>query len=329
MLFDIREHARLDKSIYEDQLAGLISIFMKPFRSAFFSRKRSLALLLVVFVIASTFVGYVSQPQSSSGPVPCPIANTSGYGVPVNAPAQIATSFSYTATASGPTGTYSTSFGGRMVELQGYLTIQVDDTKATSDQIVHLASSLGGYVAESSFDDSSSGASLVLRIPQENFTIAMQKSAALGQVKSQSTSSNDVTEQYVNLQAQLDSYKTEESALLRILNSSTTVKDALDTQNSIQYVQAQINEIEGQLRIMQRLVTFATISIQLIPPPNAPTLDFGDTLQSALLAFYVVVKGMLILGASLAPIAVVAGIAYYPYKRITARKAKPFEAKSD
>ena len=216
-----------------------------------------------------------------------------------------------------------------MVELEGYLTIQVDDAQTTSDRIARLALSFSGYVAASSFGASRSSANIVLRVPQENFTLAMQQLKVLGKVEAESTSSNDVTEQYVNLQAQLDSYKTEESVLIRILNSSTTVKDALDTENTIQNVQAQINEIEGQLRIMNRLVAFATINIQLIQPSKVPTLDFGDAFQSAVLAFYTVVKGMLILGASLTPIAALGGIIYYPYRRFSRRKTKPLEAKGD
>ena len=302
---------------------------MKSLRSVFSNRRRLLGLLLVMFVIASAFVGYVSQPQSLSSPVSGPNADSYGFRVLINGP-EVATTFGYATLAENiPASTYTTSFGGRMVELEGYLTIQVDDTQTTSDRIARLALSFSGYVAASSFGDSRSSANIVLRVPQKNFTLAMQQLKVLGKVEAESTSSNDVTEQYVNLQAQLDSYKTEESVLIRILNSSTTVKDALDTENTIQNVQAQINEIEGQLRIMNRLVAFATINIQLIQPSKVPTLDFGDAFQSAVLAFYTVVKGMLILGASLTPIAALGGIIYYPYRRFSRRKTKPLEARSD
>jgi hypothetical protein len=231
------------------------------------------------------------------------------------------------ATETAPSGSYSTSFGGRMVELQAYLTVQVDNLKAASDQATQLAASLNGYVASSSFDDSGSSANIVLSIPETNFSSAMRSLSNLGIVKAQSISSNDVTEQYVNLQAQLDSYTTEEATLLRILNSSTTVTDALNTENAIQNTQAQINDLEGQLRVMQGLVTFGTINIQFIQPAESPTLDFGDAFNSALLAFYTVTRGMLILGASLVPVAIVGGIAYVPYRHFSRKKPKPVEAK--
>jgi hypothetical protein len=209
-----------------------------------------------------------------------------------------------------------------MLELEGDMTIQVADSKAAADQASQLVVSLGGYIASSSFDVGSASANLVLEVPQSNFSLAMHSLSRLGAVKTQSISSNDVTEEYVDLQAQLESYVTENRALLRILNQTTTVTDALNTENAIQSVQAQINDLKGQLLVMQRLVAFATVNIQLIEPPQNPTLSFSDALNSALLAFYTVAKGMLILGASLVPVAAVGGIIYLPYRHFS-RKKKP------
>ena len=192
---------------------------MKTLVPFFLNRKRFVSIIIVVFVLAGALVGYASQPQNSSMPI------LGGYAV-VNGPAvpgvnqQVTYLTTTAATRTGSPGAYSTSFGGRMVELDGGLTIQVSDVKAASDQTARLAALLNGYVASSSFDDSGSGASIVLRIPEANFSSAMRSLSSLGIVKAQTVSSNDVTEQYVNLQAQLDSYTTEDAALLRILNSS-------------------------------------------------------------------------------------------------------------
>jgi len=306
-------------------------IDMKALTLNSLSAKRMVGLLIVVFVVASAVVGYEG---TLAAPVMSP-ASLGGYGA-VNGPVvpgvpgvnQQLTFFSTTAaTETVPAGSSSTSFGGRMVEQEGDLTIQVSDVKAGSDQAARMAALFNGYVESSSFDDSGSGASIVLRVPEANFSAALHSLSSLGTVKAQSISSNDVTEQYVNLQAQLDSYTTEEAALLRILNSSKTVTDALDTENALQNTQAQINDLEGQLRVTQRLVAFGTINVQLERPAVNPTLDFSDALNSALLAFYTVTKGMLILGASLVPVGMVCGIAYVPYRHFSRRKPKSIEAK--
>lgn len=104
-----------------------------------FSVRRLVGLFIVVFVVASAVVGYESTlaaPVMSS-------ASLGGYGA-VNGPVvpgvpgvnQQLTFFSTrAATGTVPAGSYSTSFGGRMVEFDGYLTIQVGDLKAATDQV--------------------------------------------------------------------------------------------------------------------------------------------------------------------------------------------------
>jgi hypothetical protein len=285
--------------------------------------KRIAAILVALFVVAGATVGYMNQLQT---PVLGPAPQGVGYENPSAASGVTFMSTTYSAEGV-PRGTYTSSFGGRMVELQAQLTVQVEDTKSTSSKILALASFLCGYVAESSFDEGSSSSSLVLLIPQENFTVALKQLGALGRVESQSISSNDATEQYVNLQAQLGAYKAEAGTLLRILNASNTVVDALATENAIRDVQTQIDQIEGTLRVMNHLVDFATVNVVLIQPAKNPTFDFNNTVQSAILSFYTVVTGMMILGASVLPIAIVGGVAYYPYHRYSKNKRKPAEAK--
>jgi hypothetical protein len=284
------------------------------------------AVLVALFVVAGAAVGYVNQLQT---PVLGPAPQSVGYEkLPSVASGVTFMSTTYSA-EDVSRGTYTSSYGGRMVELQAQLTLQVEDTESTSSKIMTLASSLGGYVTESSFDEGSTSSSLVLLVPQENFTMALKQLGTLGRVESQSISSNDVTEQYVNLEAQLSAYKAESVTLLRILNSSNTVVDALATENAIRDVQTQIDQIEGTLRIMTHLVDFATVNMVLIQPAKNPTFDFNSTVQSAILSFYTVVTGMMILGASVLPVAIVGGVAYYPYHRYSKNKRKPAEAKAN
>jgi hypothetical protein len=285
--------------------------------------KRTAIILVILFVVAGSIVGCMNRPQA---PALGSAAGGAAYEKLSSSPT-VATFMATTYSANVPSGAYTSSFGGRMVELQAQLTVQVDDPKSTSSEITTLTSSLGGYVAESSFYDSWSTSDIVLRVPQANFTLALKQLAALGKVESQSISGDDITEQYVNMQAQLSAYKAEELTLLRILNNSNTVTDALATENAIRDVRAQIDQIEGTLRVMDRLVNFATVNIQLTQPAENPTLDFKIVVQSAILGFYTVVSGMLILGASILPIASVGGVAYYSYHRYSRNKSKTIGAK--
>jgi hypothetical protein len=278
-----------------------------------------LAIFIVAFVITGGIVGYLQEIQNSASVI-YPIAAGFVPTIQSYGPGAQVTMLSTTAAANAPTG-YTTSFGGRMIEIEGYMTIEVLNPNSALSDAMSLAYSLGGYVASSSTGQTG-GASMVVRVPQGNFSLAMHKLAAFGTVRAQSISSNDVSEQYVNLQAQLDAYETEAATLLRILNSSRTVSDALATEDTLQQVQGNINQIEGQLQVMQRLVAFSTLNVDFLSPNPEPALDFGEALRSAIMSFYIVAKGMLIVGGAIAPFLMIGAVAYYPYKRFSKKKEK-------
>ena len=179
---------------------------MKPILS-FLTNKRLLGILIAGFVVASAVVGYWSQPSASISPTPMGFG---GYGVAngPSTPYQGQAVTVVTTAAGGNQFAGSTSYGGRLVERNAYLTLEVADVKATSDQVSSVAASFNGYVASSSYDAGGSGANIVIRVPDGNFTLALHTLSILGKVQAQSISSDDVTEQYVNLQAHLTSYKT-------------------------------------------------------------------------------------------------------------------------
>jgi hypothetical protein len=115
---------------------------------------------VVAFILASAVVGYFSESQSLSSQPAVP--GMQGYSVlygPVPLkPSQVAV-YSTTGSATG----IPSSYGGRMVEQEGYVALEVADTKSASEQASNLAYSMGGYVASSSFDQFSSSSSFVLR----------------------------------------------------------------------------------------------------------------------------------------------------------------------
>ncbi len=124
-----------------------------------------------------------------------------------------------------------------------------------------MAFSEGGYVAYSSSDANFS--LIVIRVPAANFQKTLNEVQSLGNVTNTTQSSNDVTVQYTNLNATLASLETEQSALLRILNSSTLVNNTLAIESQLQYVNQQLDATESQILETQRLITYSTISVSI------------------------------------------------------------------
>jgi predicted nuclease with TOPRIM domain len=98
----------------------------------------------------------------------------------------------------------------------------------------------------------------------ENFekTIAEIKKIAT-QVLTESTSGTDVTEQYVDLQAQLKNKRAEEAAFVKILDKSGTIEDTLKVTKELSRVRGEIERLEGRVKLLESQADMSTISINL------------------------------------------------------------------
>jgi hypothetical protein len=133
-----------------------------------------------------------------------------------------------------------------------------------------IAARFGGYVESSS----SAGVrhrsgDLLIRVPSDRFDQAMIDLRRLGQVESQSLSGQDVTSQFVDLEARLRTWEAQESALIKLMARANSVEATLRIQRELQDVQFRIEEIKGQLRVLQNQTDLATIQVHLREPGTA------------------------------------------------------------
>ena len=170
-------------------------------------------------------------------------------------------------TQSGANNSNSASAG--FLEFFSNVTLQVAAPASTMQKVSAVAYSLGGYVAYSYAENSSALA--VIRVPAVNYQSALAQIEGLGNVTFTSSTSNDVTVQYTDLNATLQSLLTEQTALLHILNQTTQVNETLIVESQIQSVDAQINSIESQILETSTLIDYSTITVSMnIAPKPAP-----------------------------------------------------------
>ena len=85
-----------------------------------------------------------------------------------------------------------------------------------------------------------------IRVPDEKFDQAMAELRKLAvRVERESTTSQDVTEQYTDLQARLNNAKATEKQYLALLDKAATVEDMLSIQDSLSRVRTEIEQIQG------------------------------------------------------------------------------------
>ncbi len=155
----------------------------------------------------------------------------------------------------------STLGTGSLIEFSSDVSIESATPQQTASGVVALAYTVGGYVAYQS--TSKDSAYVVIRVPAAEYQTVLAKVEALGNVTSLVSNSNDVRVQYTDLNATLASLRTEQAALLRLLNQSSTINSTLLIETQLQGVNQQINYIQSQILQTKTLIDFSTIDVTL------------------------------------------------------------------
>jgi PKD repeat protein len=153
---------------------------------------------------------------------------------------------------------------GRDIEFFSNLTLNVSSPSASLQKAGVIASAVGGYVASSTYTESF--ATVTVRVPAQNYETALSQLEALGSVVSASSSSNDVTVQYTDLNATLQSLLTEQTSLIKLLSQANSVNATLDIESVLQKTDTQINSVESSILDTAQLIDYATIGIVFQTP---------------------------------------------------------------
>jgi hypothetical protein len=147
----------------------------------------------------------------------------------------------------------------------------VKDTEKAFAEVQRVTGEMGGFVSESNVwrDEEYQRASLTVRVPTESLDDALARFRALAvDVENQRVDSQDVTEEYVDLEARLTNAQRTERELQELLESrSETGKtaDILEVHRELTNIRAQIEQIQGRMQYLDNLSAMATVRIQLTP----------------------------------------------------------------
>src|SRR6266850_3701739 len=166
--------------------------------------------------------------------------------------------------------------GDRNLILTAKIDMRTKDPWATSDRAQAIAAGLGGDVlnlSQSGTADSRS-ASLTIRVPSSRFGDALQQLKSLeGEVQTSGVSAQDVTDQFVDLQARLTAKQAEEQRYLAILARANTIDEILKVDASLGNVRTQIEQLTAQINSIKNRTEFSTISMSISTLSAFP----GDT----------------------------------------------------
>jgi predicted small lipoprotein YifL len=191
------------------------------------------------------------------------------------------------ATATDP---FVPTFTERLIIRDASLELVVQDTEAALLEINELVGELDGFVASSQMTKFDEGvrASLTLRVPAESFEIALAGLRGLAEeVRRQSTSGQDVTEEYTDLQAQLRHLEATEARLLTLMEEAEDTEATLAVYSELRQVQSEIERVKGRIQFLEQSSALSTINVELVPDQLAGPISVAGwrpvgTLRQAL-----------------------------------------------
>jgi hypothetical protein len=230
-----------------------------------------------------------------------------------------------------PAGTPVADYSGELAADQkiirtSQIHLEVQNVTATLDPLKDIATARGGYIGSMSVNTRYGDrlyAVLTMRVPAREFDSAITEIKALGSLTSESLSADDVTEEYVDLQARRTALASQLAQYNRIMEKAENVSEILEVQVQIERVQVEIDRIDGRLKYLDNRVDYGTITVALDEPePVGGGKGFSiiSVINEGITGFLAVTAGLVIILISIIPLIIVGVIVYVIYRWWKGRK---------
>ncbi len=176
---------------------------------------------------------------------------------------------------------------GRKVIHRAAITIEATDTRSVFDRVQRLVADSGGFLESATVADPVTGEDqprieLVVRIPSSDLAGTLEAIGEMGtRVVSQSQRGQDVTEEYVDVEARITNLALLETELRALLEEVRSQPGAdpdklLRVFNEISSVRGQIEQLEGRRHVLDDLTSLATVEVTVNPTPLVgPVIEEG------------------------------------------------------
>jgi hypothetical protein len=163
----------------------------------------------------------------------------------------------------------------RMVIKTAALSVRVKNVDAAFARAMQLTEAGGGYVQSSTQSvEGGERADLTLRIPPEGFLPLISSLEALGTQESKSLGGQDVTEEYYDLDAELQNKVQVRARLFQLLERAVKVSDAVQVEEQLERVGADVNRIKGRMKYLQTMVGLATVNLSIYSEARPAAEEF-------------------------------------------------------
>jgi hypothetical protein len=224
---------------------------------------------------------------------------------------------------------------GPRVQRSASIVLQVGNGRFDSalDDVIAVVEAAGGYISGQNAQAPDQGQPLrsgqvTFEVPTNQFDSVVTAVRGKGTAQSVVISGNDVSQQYVDLQARLGNAEAQRDAVLALMQQAKSVSDTIQIENQLGQITGQIEQLKGQIDYIDHSTSYASVAVAIREEAVAPPHDeWGlQTASSQALHNLATVLAFLIIFASLAlPLLVAAGIAFWvgrlAWRRFAVRSA--------
>lgn len=155
--------------------------------------------------------------------------------------------------------------------------LEAEEVFSIHNRISMLSNQYGGYVVNSRtwYDNEDRPHALYsFAVPVDSFEEALQDVRQQGKVLDEQTSGQDVTDQYVDLEARITNLEATASRIRSFLDDARTVEEALSVNQRLSQVEEQLEQLKGQRNALEQRTSFSTITVEIAPViPEQATVE--------------------------------------------------------
>lgn len=219
----------------------------------------------------------------------------------------------------------------RMIIRIGTMSVEVEKFDDAAGKVTEMVKKNGGYISSTTSSLNSSGkkqGTLVLKVPADKYDGLISEVSTVGKVMNQNINANDITEEYIDLEARIKTQKELEQRLLKLLSEKTArLTDVVEVEQKLASVRQVIESIDGKMRHMRNQSEMSTLTLSLYEPAILQTssgggffYELGQGVKAGLRGFTDILSGMLTLFIALLPIIILVIFIFWIIKRIIKRR---------
>ncbi|MEV4655316.1 DUF4349 domain-containing protein [Micromonospora sp. NPDC049301] len=167
----------------------------------------------------------------------------------------------------------------RAIIYTGTMRVQVDDVDAAAREVTAAVTRAGGFIGgdQRRSAEADAVAELQLRVPAAKFAGVVEEVAKLGKQESREISTQDVTEETVDLDARITSQRARVDSARRLLARATSITDLVSLENELGRREADLASLEAKKRRLADLTALSTITVSLAGPAAKVTEEKTET----------------------------------------------------